>query len=76
MRNVERISSLKSELLDIFMSMEVMDHEQRSRSAAQRNLRARRGIELHKEFKRLYRDIAPLPEDALSEDVLGDDEMH
>ncbi len=76
MRNVERISSLKSELLDIFMSMEVTEHEQRSRSAAQRNLRARRGIELHKEFKRLSRDIAPLPEDALSEDVLGDDEMH
>lgn len=76
MRNVERISSLKSELLDIFMGMEVMEHEQRSRSAAQRNLRARRGIELHKEFKQLYRDIAPLPEDALSDDVLGDDEMH
>jgi hypothetical protein len=71
MRNVERLSSLKSELLDIYMSLEVAEHEQRSRSAAQRNLRARRGIELHNEFKRLYRDIAPLPEEALAED-----EMH
>ncbi|WP_372612527.1 PA3496 family putative envelope integrity protein [Halomonas sp.] len=76
MRNVERISSLKSELLDIFMSMEVAEHEQRSRSAAQRNLRARRGIELHNEFKRLSRDIAPLPDEALSGESLADDEMH
>lgn len=71
MRNVERLSSLKSELLDIFMSMEVVEHEQRSRTAAQRNLRARRGIELHNEFKRLSQEIAPLPEEALAED-----EMH
>jgi hypothetical protein len=69
MRNVERLTSLKSELLDIFMSMEVVEHEQRSRTAAQRNLRARRGIELHEEFKQLTRDIAELPEDEL-------DEMH
>lgn len=71
MRNVERLTSLKSELLDIFMSMEVVEHEQRSRTAAQRNLRARRGIELHEEFKRLSRDIAQLPEDEPAED-----EMH
>ena len=71
MRNVERLTSLKSELLDIFMSMQVAEHEQRSRTAAQRNLRARRGIELHNEFKRLSRDIAELPEDELAED-----EMH
>ncbi|MFY0991599.1 PA3496 family putative envelope integrity protein [Halomonas sp. C05BenzN] len=71
MRNVERLTSLKSELLDIFMSMQVAEHEQRSRTAAQRNLRARRGIELHNEFKRLSRDIAQLPEDELAED-----EMH
>ncbi|MBB3230657.1 MULTISPECIES: PA3496 family putative envelope integrity protein [Halomonas] len=71
MRNVERLTSVKSELLDIFMSMEVAEHEQRSRTAAQRNLRARRGIELHEEFKRLSQDIADLPEDEASED-----EMH
>ncbi len=69
MRNAERLTSLKSELLDIFMSMEVVEHEQRSRTAAQRSLRARRGIELHEEFKQLSKDIAELPEDEL-------DEMH
>ncbi|RUR30210.1 hypothetical protein ELY33_10365 [Vreelandella andesensis] len=63
MRNVERITSVKSELLDIFMSMEVDEHAQRRRSAAQRSLRARRGIELHREFQKLSRDIAPLPDD-------------
>lgn len=53
MRNVERMTSVKSELLDIFMSMEVDEHAQRRRSAAQRSLRARRGIELHREFQKL-----------------------
>ena len=62
MRNVERLSSVKSELLDIFMSMEVAEHQQRQKSAALRNLRARRGIELHKEFKRLEQDLADLEE--------------
>mgnify|MGYP000102447433 CR=1 FL=1 len=71
MRNVERLYSLKSELLDIFMSMEVVEHQQRSRTAAQRNLRARRGIELHNEFKQLTQEIAPLPDAELV-----DDEMH
>ena len=51
MRNVERMTSVKSELLDIFMSMEVDEHAQRRRSAAQRSLRARRGFELHREFQ-------------------------
>ncbi|AYF33473.1 hypothetical protein CUU95_06365 [Vreelandella alkaliphila] len=63
MRNVERITSVKSELLDIFMSMEVDEHVERQRSAAQRSLRARRGIELHREFQKLSRDIAPLADD-------------
>ncbi|AIA74360.1 hypothetical protein J4377_18300 [Halomonas sp. XH26] len=63
MRNVERITSVKSELLDIFMSMEVDEHVERRRSAAQRSLRARRGIELHREFQKLSRDIAPLADD-------------
>ncbi|QJQ95625.1 MULTISPECIES: PA3496 family putative envelope integrity protein [Halomonadaceae] len=62
MRNVEQVTSLKSELLDIFMSIQVVEHEQRQKMAATRYLRARRGIELHKEFKRLERDIAPLDE--------------
>ena len=72
MKNVERITSVKSELLDIFMSMEVDEHAQRQRSAAQRNLRARRGIELHREFQKLYRDIAPLPDD----DERQESELH
>ncbi|MFC3283911.1 PA3496 family putative envelope integrity protein [Litchfieldella rifensis] len=58
MRNVEQVSSVKNELLDIFMSMEVAEHKQRQKSAAVRYLRARRGIELHNEFKQLERDIA------------------
>ncbi|KPQ25910.1 MAG: hypothetical protein HLUCCA13_02300 [Halomonas sp. HL-48] len=72
MRNVERITSFKSELLDIFMSMEVNEHAERRRSAAQRNLRARRGIELHREFQQLSRDIAPLPD----EDERQESELH
>ncbi|HCR98308.1 MULTISPECIES: PA3496 family putative envelope integrity protein [Halomonas] len=72
MKNVERITSVKSELLDIFMGMEVDEHAQRQRSAAQRNLRARRGIELHREFQKLYRDIAPLPDD----DERQESELH
>ncbi|WP_444678908.1 PA3496 family putative envelope integrity protein [Halomonas sp. E19] len=63
MRKVERVTSVKNELLDIYMSLNVAEHEKRSRCAAQRNLRARRGIELHNEFKRLERDIADLVDD-------------
>ncbi|MFG6668260.1 PA3496 family putative envelope integrity protein [Halomonas sp. HNIBRBA4712] len=63
MKNVERMTSIKNELLELFMGMEVAEHTQRRRSAAQRNLRARRGIELHRESQKLSRDIAPLPED-------------
>ncbi|WP_346796874.1 hypothetical protein R5M92_15550 [Halomonas sp. Bachu 37] len=73
MRNVERITSFKSELLDIFMSMEVDEHAQRRRSAAQRSLRARRGIELHREFQQLSRAISALPEE--EEDKL-EGELH
>lgn len=70
MRNAERLTSLKSELLDIFMSMEVSEHEQRTRSAAQRNLRARRGIELHEELKRLSKHLTSLPDERLlDEDI-------
>lgn len=72
MRNVERITSVKSELLDIFMGMEVDEHAQRRRSAAQRSLRARRGIELHREFQKLSRDIAPL----LADDEQQESELH
>ncbi|MFI0473194.1 PA3496 family putative envelope integrity protein [Halomonas sp. HMF6819] len=63
MKNVERLTSLKNELLDIFMGMEVDEHTKRRQSAAQRNLRARRGIELHRESQKLSRAIAPLADD-------------
>lgn len=57
MRNLERVTSLKNELLDIFMNLEVDEHQQRQQDTARRHLRARRGIELHREFKELTRDI-------------------
>ncbi|MCK2045936.1 MULTISPECIES: PA3496 family putative envelope integrity protein [Chromohalobacter] len=57
MRDAAHLQSLKSELLDIHMSLEMLEHEQRKKNAATRYLRARRGIELHQEFKRLERDI-------------------
>ena len=63
MSKVERVTSVKNELLDIFMGINVAEHEKRSRSAAQRNLRARRGIELHQEFKQLERNIASLSDE-------------
>lgn len=63
MRNIERITSVKNELLDIFMSLQVDEHALKQRSSAKRSLRARRGIELHREFQKLSRDIAPLPDD-------------
>lgn len=65
MRNAEPLASVKHELLDIFMSMQVAEHEARKKHAAVRHLRARRGIELHNEFKRLEQDIADLNDDAL-----------
>ncbi|GEK47198.1 hypothetical protein PRZ61_14305 [Halomonas pacifica] len=64
MRDMERLSTLRNELLDIFMSMENDEHQQRQKSAAVRHLRARRGIELHGEFKRLEKEISDL-DDAL-----------
>ncbi|MEC9484056.1 MAG: hypothetical protein UMU75_12185 [Halomonas sp.] len=65
MRNAKQLTAVKHELLDIFMSLQVDEHEARKKTAAVRYLRARRGIELHNEFKRLERDIADLEDDAL-----------
>lgn len=63
MRKAEPLTSVKHELLDIFMSMQVAEHESRKKTAAVRYLRARRGIEMHNEIKRLQRDIADLKDD-------------
>lgn len=60
MRNVERMTSVKTQLLDIFMDMKVDEHESRRRDSAKRHLRARRGIELHRECQTLARQIAEL----------------
>ncbi len=57
MRNAEQLTPLKSELLDIFMSLEVAEHEARKKNAAVRCLRARRGIEIRNEAKRLEQNI-------------------
>ncbi|WP_017429225.1 PA3496 family putative envelope integrity protein [Vreelandella jeotgali] len=62
MRNVERVTSVKTQLLDIFMDMEVSEHETRRRELARRHLRARRGIELHREWRTLTKNIAELPD--------------
>ncbi|MBZ9566925.1 MULTISPECIES: PA3496 family putative envelope integrity protein [Modicisalibacter] len=65
MHNGEQLGAVRSELLDIFMTMEVAEHETRKKSAAVRYLRARRGIEMHNEIRRLERDIADFEDDAL-----------
>lgn len=62
MKNIENLHTLKSEILDIFMHLEVDEHEQRKRRAAVRYLKARRGIEQREEIRRLQEDIAELPE--------------
>nr|WP_299244106.1 hypothetical protein [uncultured Halomonas sp.] len=58
MRKAEQLIPLKCELLDISMSMRVSEHETRKKDAAVRYLRARRGIEIRNETKRLEQDIA------------------
>ncbi|MDW5375889.1 hypothetical protein R6258_03040 [Halomonas sp. HP20-15] len=61
----QQLGAVKRELLDIFMDLEVADHETRKKTAAIRYLRARRGIEMHNEIKRLERDIADFDDLAL-----------
>ncbi|GHB13791.1 PA3496 family putative envelope integrity protein [Salinicola rhizosphaerae] len=62
MKDIENLHTLKSEILDIFMHIEVDEHEQRKRKAAVRYLKARRGIERREEKRRLAEDIAELPD--------------
>ncbi|OLO02980.1 MULTISPECIES: hypothetical protein [Salinicola] len=62
MPTIEHLHSLKSEILDIFMTLEVSEHEQRKRKAAVRYLKARRGIEQRREKRQLAEEIAELPE--------------
>lgn len=65
MRSIEQLTVVKRQLLDIFMGLEVAEHETRKKIAAVRYLRARRGIEMHDEIKRLERDIVDFDDNAL-----------
>lgn len=58
MHKIEQLTPLKHELLDIFMSMRATEHKARKKNAALRYLRARRGIKICNEAKRLEQDIA------------------
>ncbi|MAM58952.1 MAG: hypothetical protein CMN25_16685 [Salinicola sp.] len=62
MKDIEHLHTLKSEILDIFMTLEVNEHERRKRRAAVRYLKARRGIEQRQEKRQLAEEIAELPE--------------
>ncbi|KFF48806.1 MULTISPECIES: PA3496 family putative envelope integrity protein [Salinicola] len=62
MKDIENLHALKSEIFDIFMHLEVDEHEQRKRRAAVRYLKARRGIEQRAERRRLQQHIAELPD--------------
>lgn len=57
MQKDEQLSSIKTQLLDIFMSVEAERHQQKAKKAATRYYQARRGIELHREQRRLERHI-------------------
>ncbi|WP_106476819.1 PA3496 family putative envelope integrity protein [Phytohalomonas tamaricis] len=61
MRNSQRLNSLKTQILDIAMTIEAEAFERQKKTAATRYSRARRGIEQHIESKRLasYLDENP-----------------
>ncbi|WP_086479982.1 PA3496 family putative envelope integrity protein [Oceanospirillum sanctuarii] len=52
-----KLDQVKDEIFDIFMSIEVEEHEQRKKSEALKQLEARRGIEKHFEKKRLVEEL-------------------
>ncbi|AOM00007.1 hypothetical protein FBG13_14900 [Cobetia marina] len=60
MRNSEQVDTLKNELLDIFMTLGADEHQARKKQSAVRHLRARRGIEMHNEIKRLSEDLSDI----------------
>ncbi|MAC45741.1 PA3496 family putative envelope integrity protein [Oceanospirillum beijerinckii] len=57
MRNNQSLDQVKNQIFDIFMSMEVEEHEQRKKNEALKQLEARRGIEKHFEKKKLVEEI-------------------
>jgi hypothetical protein len=62
-----KVDQVKDEIFDIFMSIEVEEHEQRKKSEALKQLEARRGIEKHFEKKRLVEEL---------DDYCGDDDVN
>ncbi len=52
-----KVDQVKDEIFDIFMSIEVEEHEERKKSEALKQLEARRGIEKHFEKKRLVEEL-------------------
>lgn len=52
-----KLDQVKDEIFDIFMSIEVEEHQQRKKSEALKQLEARRGIEKHFEKKRLVEEL-------------------
>ena len=74
MRNSEQVDTLKKELLDIFMTLGGDGHQARKKQSAVRHLRARRGIELHNEIKRLSEDLSDI--EVLEMDTESDIDTH
>ena len=74
MRNSEQVDTLKKELLDIFMTLDADEHQARKKQSAVRHLRARRGIELHNEIKRLSEDLSDI--EVLEMDTESDIDTH
>ncbi|OHV08868.1 PA3496 family putative envelope integrity protein [Kushneria phosphatilytica] len=58
------LNDLKNDLLGIAMELEAEAADQRRHTAAQRHLRARRGIEYHYESRQLASDLSLIPLDS------------
>ncbi|SEI87927.1 hypothetical protein SAMN05421831_1159 [Allopseudospirillum japonicum] len=57
MRHSQHLETVKAELFNIFMHIEVEEQEQRKKQQAERRLKARREIEKHMENKQLQAEI-------------------
>ena len=57
MKNDPSTEQVKEQIFDIFMNIEVEQHQERKKSEALKHLEARRGIEKHFEEKRLIKSL-------------------
>ncbi|MCM2973186.1 MULTISPECIES: PA3496 family putative envelope integrity protein [Larsenimonas] len=64
MHKGEQLATIKAELLDIYMALEAEQHEKRKQTAEMRYVKARKGIEQHREERRLERDLKDINEEA------------